>query len=941
MFLSIAAFADVQTWTHAWDTSRADGGEGFYHISSNDETTQVEVLKGLEWTYCGNTSVTAFSASAGQYFGSAKNPVTHATLSTDKLQGKILSVALECKTKEAAQDVKIGVTVGGVSYGDVQSLTPERAVYTYEPGGDAQEGEIVITMDQTSETVGIIYFYSMTIVYDGPGIVKPDPKDPELSYPLQEVIVEKGDNLSANYLDNPYGVSPITYSCSDTELAVISSNGAIFTTGYKVGTATVTATFAGNDDYLPASASYTLIVKEKPVIAAPTVTPAGGTFTEPVTVTITSDDPLCKAIWYSMTLTDVEDLGYDDETIIVPGQTATVTISETCKLLAVAVGDNNIGLPTLCEFNMNIPLTADFTADESAQAYYKMGWDSIEEASTWHYYGISDYTWTLTDKPLFSTTPTFKSVDPESLYSLAIYYDQYNQQRERAVSPEIEVKDNSTAEFYLCFSGVWLVYANLTFIVNDLTAGTSATEFDAFRWAQNNAFTGPSWEKFSIDLAKYAGHTCTFEFKYEGSYGDDMAIDGFVLKQETTGEESKINIMQGEKVHFKDLSLGSPAAWSWTATNGSETLTSTDQNPVITFDKAGEYTVSLEVSKGAETSKVTKEAYVIVSVAAPKAHIGLPEGAYYSPYAYAFVPTNVPLTFKDLSTGAPTAWNWKFEGTNIETSNEQNPTVIYTSEGNYGMELVVSNDAGTDRDFLVNAIQAGGKQEVWNIAPEEIDQIGGVSLGWYGSYAGTNWVGMESFAEKFGKPAAKASIEGVTVYFDNVNAEDANAEVTVILCMPDENGMPGEEIASSTLKVSELQYSATEVLPTVFNFDESVDVETEFFVVIYGLNTGGYDDNVNILCVMRPEGSRTSTFHLLEDEDANYHPLGTYTWYENTDEPLSMCVAPVMSYVDVESGITNRQDINSDTVIYDIMGRKHSSLQRGINIVNGKKIVVK
>lgn len=939
MLVSMISMADTSTWVHEWNVSKSSGGEGFYHASDNDEKVQTTMLKGLEWTYSGNTSVAAYTGSAGQYFGTAKSPVTHATLSTDKLQGKILKVIIEAKTKEATQAVSIGVKVNGVDFG-AQSLTADRAAYTFVPTGDAPEGEIVISMDQTSETKGIIYFFKMTIEYDGAGPIKPEPKDPELSYSLATVEVESGDNAPANPLTNPYKVSPITYECSDPDLALIGSSGSIFTTGKKTGSATVTASFAGNDDYKAASATYTLVVKEKPVIPAPTMTPAGGTFTEPVTVTITSDDPLCKSIWYSTTLTDVADMGYDDETIIVPGNTATLTLDDDCTLLAVAVGDNNIGLPATGDFKFNIPVKADFTAAESSQTYYEIGWDDLDEASTWHYYGINDQTWTLATSPQLENVNPFSTIDAKSKYSLTIYYATTNQ-RERAVSPELEVKPNSHVEFYLAFGGVWLHAANLTFMVNDLTAGTQDVLFDAFKWAQTNAFTGPSWEQFSFDLAKYAGHTCTFEFIYEGNDGDNMAIDAFKLKQEASGEDAKINIFEGEKVHFQDLSQGHPTAWLWTIT-GEETITSTEQHPVITFDKAGKYTVKLVASKDAETSEVTKADYVVVSAAAPKAHIGLPDGAYKSPYAYAFVPVGVPMTYKDNSTGNPTSWSWKFEGTDVATSTEQNPTVTYTKEGKYGMELVVENAAGTDRDFLVLAIQAGGKQEIWNIDSEELGMIGGIALGWYGYYGGTNWLGMKSFAEKYGKPMAKATVEGVTLYFDDVASESADVPITVTLHAVDADGMPGEVLATSTLTAGDLQVSKTDILPTKFMFDAPVEIDGEFFVVVDGMNdvTGDYD-NINLLAVAA-SGRNGSAYHLLEDEDESHNPLGTYTWYKEEDEGVSLCVAPIMEYKFDPSSISGIKDGETKKIeIFDLSGRKLSKLQRGVNIMSGKKVLVK
>lgn len=71
---SVSVWAD-STWEHKWDKSRADGGEGFYHISANNDTIQEAKLNGLLWNYQANSSVTAFMAAAGQYLGSATTPV--------------------------------------------------------------------------------------------------------------------------------------------------------------------------------------------------------------------------------------------------------------------------------------------------------------------------------------------------------------------------------------------------------------------------------------------------------------------------------------------------------------------------------------------------------------------------------------------------------------------------------------------------------------------------------------------------------------------------------------------------------------------------------------------------------------------------------------------------------------------------------------------------
>ena len=77
------------------------------------------------------------------------------------------------------------------------------------------------------------------------------------------------------------------------------------------------------------------------------------------------------------------------------------------------------------------------------------------------------------------------------------------------------------------------------------------------------------------------------------------------------------------------------------------------------------------------------------------AHVGLPDGAYLSPWVMMFVPVDVPLTFKDASTGNPTSWLWTFDGTDIATSDQQNPTVTYLEEGTYGLKLEVANEVGS------------------------------------------------------------------------------------------------------------------------------------------------------------------------------------------------------------------------------------------------------
>jgi len=67
-----------------------------------------------------------------------------------------------------------------------------------------------------------------------------------------------------------------------------------------------------------------------------------------------------------------------------------------------------------------------------------------------------------------------------------------------------------------------------------------------------------------------------------------------------------------------------------------------------------------------------------------------------------FAPLEV--NFTDESTGNPTSWLWDFGDGN--TSDEQNPSHVYATAGNFTVKLTVSNNAGSDTETKVDYISA-------------------------------------------------------------------------------------------------------------------------------------------------------------------------------------------------------------------------------------------
>lgn len=571
-------------------------------------------------------------------------------------------------------------------------------------------------------------------------------------------------------------------------------------------------------------------------------------------------------------------------------------------------------------------LTAAFGASEAMVPYYEQGWDSQEEFDTWTYTSTSSSTWKLGNP-----SKSFSTIDSNSTSSMILTYA--NGQNEVATSPAIEIRDGSQLEFYCYASGIYLVYG--AWKLYAIVDGSSTLLIDQFLWAQDQGYDGPSWEKFTVDLASYAGKSVQFSFVYQGDYGEDEAIDGFKVLQAAAGDDATINIKEGESVHFMDMSTGNPTTWSWTFEGGTP-ATSNEQNPVVTYDKAGSYAVTLTVGNGSTTATTTREAYVNVSGEAPVANIGLPDGAYLSPWVMMFVPTNVPLTFKDASTGNPTQWSWTFQGTDVTSSTEQNPTVTYTQEGSYGIKLEVANELGSNVFETVNtAIQAGGEQEIWNIAPEENSDLTLIEMGWYGNYAGTNWLGMGEFAEHYDAPLTDATISKVNIYFGKVTAASADADIVVKIAAAGEDGMPGEILGSTSLKASELAFDASTVNATEFVFDSPVVIKagTEFFAVVGPFPNENGDDIAILLC-RRDEGEKCTAYQFVYDEDENHNFLETGTWYQNVDDPMSMCIAPVLKF-DATTAI-NTVQASKEAVshtYYNIAGIASDKPFKGINIV--------
>jgi PKD repeat protein len=149
---------------------------------------------------------------------------------------------------------------------------------------------------------------------------------------------------------------------------------------------------------------------------------------------------------------------------------------------------------------------------------------------------------------------------------------------------------------------------------------------------------------------------------------------------------NETTVTQGESITFTDLSEGIPTSWAWEfiPTDGSESITSEEQNPTVTFENPGIYSVKLIASNPAGSDEMTKTDWITI-IDASYVEAGF-TAELQSTYAGGTV------QFKDASLGTAKSWSWTFEGGNPSSSTEKNPLVTYDTPGRYKVSLVATND---------------------------------------------------------------------------------------------------------------------------------------------------------------------------------------------------------------------------------------------------------
>ncbi len=152
----------------------------------------------------------------------------------------------------------------------------------------------------------------------------------------------------------------------------------------------------------------------------------------------------------------------------------------------------------------------------------------------------------------------------------------------------------------------------------------------------------------------------------------DVANANFSCSSDTTCE--------GSPVQFTDLSTGNITSWDWTFEGGTP-ATSTDQNPIVTYNTQGTYDVTLYVSDGTTNSTLTNPDMIdaIVAPTQPDAPVGDVDVCANGSYTY----TTQPVPYTDIYT-------WEVSPSDAGTITGNGIEATFESDGSWTGAYTIS-----------------------------------------------------------------------------------------------------------------------------------------------------------------------------------------------------------------------------------------------------------
>ena len=238
---NVVILAEYNSKFYAMTNSLASGALAAVEVEKDGEKIVVfaEADKAaIQWTMTDNTTTATFQDSEDKY-------LAHTGTGT--------SLALQDAAEDWTWDSE-----NGCYYMVVDSK--DRAFMYYKDGIFKNYATSNLAPDKTdySGAPEIIEIAAEDIILS-------EKADAELAYTPSEVTLTVGGAFTPavlNYAEGFDGLAAVTYASNNEDVATVDESGVVSLVADAIGTATITATFAGNNNYLAGSASYTITVNE-------------------------------------------------------------------------------------------------------------------------------------------------------------------------------------------------------------------------------------------------------------------------------------------------------------------------------------------------------------------------------------------------------------------------------------------------------------------------------------------------------------------------------------------------------------------------------------------------------------------------------------------------------------------------------------------------------
>lgn len=323
-------------------------------------------------------------------------------------------------------------------------------------------------------------------------------------------------------------------------------------------------------------------------------------------------------------------------------------------------------------FSMAQPPNAQFTANPLSVCVGQP--ISFTNQSTAGGSPITSYTWNFGNGETSTFQNTTYVYNTPGVYTVTLAVQAANGQADAEVKTGyITVNPLPTASFTTSGNGCTVPFG-VTF-TNTSTTGPGMTYNWNFGNGQNSTLQNPS--QVTYNTAGTYNVTLTVANPNTGCSA--TTTQSIVVSNYTAGITAPATACKGAPVTFHDNSTVGANSWSW---NAGPAGTSSQEDPVFTFNTPGNYAVTL-TSQNTASGCSNSTVHNITILPAPTPNFTATPTTGCSP---------LPVSFTNTS-GAGTTFKWTFgDGTTFTGPNP--PTHTYSGNGSYSVSLVMTGTNG-------------------------------------------------------------------------------------------------------------------------------------------------------------------------------------------------------------------------------------------------------